>query len=92
MKKLDYTGPETISDLHKNMAVHGTNPRAVIRDVFGMLNRVTNGQVDIENIVRQTIKNIGYDNAKTDMDYRTCKIEVNITKQSKRLLMILKNI
>ncbi len=47
MKKLDYTGPETISDLHKNMAVHGTNPRAVIRDVFGMLNRVTNGQVDI---------------------------------------------
>ena len=42
----------------------------------------SNGQVDIENIVRQTIKNIGYDNAKTDMDYRTCKIEVNITKQS----------
>ena len=40
------------------------------------------GQVDIENVVRQTIKNIGYDNEKTDMDYRTCKINVNITKQS----------
>ena len=42
----------------------------------------SNGQVDIENIVRQTIKNIGYDNEKTDMDYRTCKINVDITKQS----------
>ena len=40
------------------------------------------GQVDIENVVRQTIKNIGYDNEKTDMDYRTCKINVDITKQS----------
>ena len=40
------------------------------------------GQVDTENVVRQTIKNIGYDNEKTDMDYRTCKINVNITKQS----------
>ena len=40
------------------------------------------GQVDIENVVRQTIKNIGYDNEKTDMDYRTCKIIINISKQS----------
>lgn len=40
------------------------------------------GQVDIEKIVRQTIKNIGYDNEKTDIDYRTCKINVDITKQS----------
>ena len=36
------------------------------------------GQVDIENVVRQTIKNIGYDNEKTDMDYRTCKINVDM--------------
>ena len=42
----------------------------------------SNGQVDIENIVRQTIKNIGYDNAKTDMDYRTCNITIDIEKQS----------
>ena len=45
------------------------------------------GNVDIENVVRQTIKNIGYDNAKTDMDYRTCKIEINITKQSKDIAL-----
>ena len=40
------------------------------------------GQVNIENIVRRTIKNIGYDNESTDMDYRTCKINIDITKQS----------
>lgn len=38
--------------------------------------------VDIENIARQTIKEIGYDNSKTDIDYKTCKVEINITKQS----------
>ena len=38
--------------------------------------------VDIEKIARKAIKEIGYDNANTDMDYKTCKIEVNISKQS----------
>ena len=38
--------------------------------------------VDIEKIVRNAIKEIGYDNANTDMDYKTCKIEINISKQS----------
>ncbi len=39
-------------------------------------------QVDIEKIVRKAIKEIGYDNSKTDIDYRTCKITINISKQS----------
>ena len=38
--------------------------------------------VDIENIVRQTIKEIGYDNENIDIDYRTCKIHLNISRQS----------
>lgn len=38
--------------------------------------------VDIESIVRNTIKEIGYDNENLDMDYRTCKIHLNISKQS----------
>ena len=38
--------------------------------------------VDIEKIVRDTIKEIGYDNSKTDIDYRTCKVLLNISKQS----------
>ena len=40
------------------------------------------GKVDIEKIVRNTLKEIGYDNAKTDIDYRTCKVHINISKQS----------
>lgn len=42
----------------------------------------SNEEVNIENVVRQAIKNIGYDNADIDMDYRTCKIDINISKQS----------
>ena len=47
----------------------------------------TNAKCDIEEIVRNTIKEIGYDNEKVDMDYRTCKIDVNITKQSPDIAM-----
>ena len=42
----------------------------------------SNGTVDIEQIVRQAIKEIGYDNENTDIDYRTCKVQINISKQS----------
>lgn len=38
--------------------------------------------VDIEKIVREIIKKIGYDNEKLDLDYRTCKIIVNLSTQS----------
>ena len=38
--------------------------------------------INIEEIVRNAIKKIGYDNANTDIDYRTCKVHVNISKQS----------
>ena len=38
--------------------------------------------VNIENVVRDAIKQIGYDNSEIDMDYRTCKIHLNISKQS----------
>lgn len=40
------------------------------------------GEVDIEKVVRNAIKEIGYDNAETDIDYKTCKVLVNISKQS----------
>ena len=38
--------------------------------------------INIEQIARNAIKEIGYDNANLDIDYRTCKIIVNISKQS----------
>lgn len=39
-------------------------------------------EVDIEKVVRNAIKEIGFDNSETDIDYRTCKVIVNISKQS----------
>lgn len=40
------------------------------------------GEVDIEKVVRNAIKEIGYDNSETDIDYRTCKVITNLSKQS----------
>ena len=39
-------------------------------------------RIKIGEIVRERIKEIGFDNAETDIDYRTCKINADITKQS----------
>ena len=42
----------------------------------------TNAVIKVEQIVRDVIKEIGYDNSNTDVDYRTCKVNVDINKQS----------
>ena len=47
----------------------------------------TKAEFNVENLVREVIKEIGYDNENLDMDYRTCKIDVNITKQSPDIAM-----
>ena len=38
--------------------------------------------VDIEKVVRDVIKEVGYENSEFDIDYRTCSIRINISKQS----------
>lgn len=47
----------------------------------------SNAEVDIEKIVRNTLKEIGYDNENTDIDYRTCNVHINISKQSSDIAM-----
>jgi S-adenosylmethionine synthetase len=42
----------------------------------------SNAEVDIEKIVRDTIKEVGFEDSKTDIDYRTCKVMINMSKQS----------
>lgn len=58
-------------------------------ETFASKNRImvagqltTNAKIDIEEIVRNRLKEIGYDNSETDIDYRTCIVDINITKQS----------
>ena len=39
-------------------------------------------QVNIEEIARQAIKEVGYGDSDLDIDYKTCKVTVNVCKQS----------
>lgn len=47
----------------------------------------SNAKIDYEKIARDVIKEIGFDNSNTDMDYRTCEIITRITKQSPDIAM-----
>lgn len=43
--------------------------------------------VDIEQVVRDTIKEVGYADSEYDIDYRTCKIYINLSKQSQDIAL-----
>lgn len=47
----------------------------------------SNAILNIENIVREKLKEVGYDDARYNMDYRTCDIDINITRQSNDIAM-----
>ena len=47
----------------------------------------SNAIIDIEKIVREKLKEVGYDDARYNMDYRTCNIDINITKQSRDIAL-----
>lgn len=42
----------------------------------------SNAQINIEDIVRDKLKQVGYTDKDVNMDYRTCIVDVNITEQS----------
>ena len=42
----------------------------------------SNAEIDIEQVVRNAIKEIGYCDSKTDIDYTTCNIIIKLSKQS----------
>jgi methionine adenosyltransferase len=47
----------------------------------------SNATIDIEKIVREKLKEVGYTDSKINMDYKTCDVEINITKQSNDIAM-----
>lgn len=80
---------DTISDCILDAYLKQDANSRVAVETFASQNAITiagqvtsNGEVDIEDIVRNVIKEVGFDNENTDLDYRTCKVDVNITKQS----------
>ena len=42
----------------------------------------SNAEIDIEQVVRNAIKEVGYCDRKTDIDYKTCNIIIKLSKQS----------
>ena len=78
-----------ISDTILDEALKQDKYSRVAVETFASANKITiagqittNAILDVEKIVRERIKEIGYDNAELDIDYRTCEIDINITKQS----------
>ena len=69
------------------------NSRVAI-ETFASSNTITiagqitsTARIKISELVRERLKEIGFDNAETDIDYRTCTINVDITKQSPDIAM-----
>ena len=78
-----------ISDTILDECLKQDNNSRVAIETFAANNNITiagqlttNAVIDVEKIVRERIKEIGYDNSKVDMDYRTCNITIDIEKQS----------
>ena len=85
---------DTISDCILDEYLKNDENARVAVETFASGNKVTiagqitaKGEIDIEKLVREKIKEIGYDNANIDIDYKTCEIETNITKQSPDIAM-----
>ena len=64
-----------------------SNSRVAVESMAGKNKVYISGEItskkelDIEKIVRNAIKDIGYF-GKTDIDYKTCEVEINVSKQS----------
>jgi len=80
---------DTISDTILDKCIEQDKNARVAVETFASANKITlagqitfNGEIDYEKIVRETIKNVGYGDKEIDIDYKTCEIDINITKQS----------
>ena len=69
------------------------NSRVAI-ETFASSNTITiagqitsTARIKISELVRKRLEEIGFDNEQTDIDYRTCEINVDITKQSPDIAM-----
>ncbi len=65
------------------------NSRVAV-ETFASANKITiggqlttNARINIEEIARRTLRNIGYTNEAIDINPETCDIDINITKQSR---------
>ena len=88
-KLCDYISDSILDECLKQ----DSNSRVAV-ETFASKNKITiAGQIttlaiiDVEKITRNVIKEIGYDDENQDIDYRTCMIDINISKQSQDIAM-----
>ena len=85
---------DTISDsILDECLLQDENARVAV-EAFASANKITiagqittTAQINVEEIARKTLQEIGYDNSQTDIDYKTCEIDVNLSKQSPDIAM-----
>ena len=85
---------DTISDMILDECIKRDENARVAIETFASGNTITiAGQITLKDrlpirkIVREKIKEIGFDNENIDMNYKNCKIYTNITKQSPDIAM-----
>ena len=85
---------DTISDMILDECIKRDKNSRVAIETFASGNEITiagqitlKDRIPIKKLVREKIKEVGFVNEKVDMDYRTCKIYTNITKQSPDIAM-----
>ena len=85
---------DTISDMILDECIKRDKNARVAIETFASGNQITiAGQITLKDrlpirkIVREKIKEIGFDNENIDMNYKNCKIYTNITKQSPDIAM-----
>ena len=85
---------DTISDAILDECLKQDKNARVAVETFASKNKITlagqitlRGEINYEKIVRETIENIGYHNSDIDIDYKTCEVDINITKQSQDIAM-----
>lgn len=85
---------DTISDSILDECMKQDSNARVAVETFASNNKITlagqitfDGEIDYEKIVRETIRNIGYGDENIDIDYKTCQIDINVTKQSPDIAM-----
>lgn len=85
---------DTISDRILDECMKQDKESRVAVETFASKNTITiagqitsNASINVEEIVRDTIREIGFDNSQTDIDHRNCEVHINITRQSPDIAM-----
>ena len=79
-KLCDYISDSILDEcLKEDESSGGAVETFASKDLITIAGQITtDAKINIEDIVRNRIKEIGFDNSEIDIDYKTCKIDINM--------------